>query len=234
MRVRSSLMIAVLELLLWADPVWAGMPSAQLSDIAKLRLDAISFFLVVLLVCAGGVKGIWNSFAKEFPRLPRLSFWRSFGFVTLWGLLFLIVLTMISGARELMTPGAWQKDGFTYSLKSSSSPQPAVGTADVSRDERKTKLERLWTELIRHAARNDGRFPSKRDAEAIPDECWQLPDAPGSRYSYLEGRTAKSDGLLAFEPSLFDDGQLGLLTSGEVRLVSHDEIQQAVAAKSQP
>ncbi len=30
-------------------------------------------------------------------------------------MLCVVVLTMISGARELMTPGAWQKDGFTYS-----------------------------------------------------------------------------------------------------------------------
>jgi hypothetical protein len=30
--------------------------------------------------------------------------------------LFLLVLTMISGARELMTPGAWEKKGFTYQL----------------------------------------------------------------------------------------------------------------------
>ena len=27
-----------------------------------------------------------------------------------------VVLTMIFGAKELMTPVAWQKDGFTYSL----------------------------------------------------------------------------------------------------------------------
>jgi hypothetical protein len=37
--------------------------------------------------------------------------------VTLWGLLFLLILTMISGARELMTPGAWEKHGSTYRLK---------------------------------------------------------------------------------------------------------------------
>ncbi len=34
----------------------------------------------------------------------------------IWGLLFVLVLTMISGARELMTPGAWEKEGFTYVL----------------------------------------------------------------------------------------------------------------------
>ncbi len=37
--------------------------------------------------------------------------------VVLWGLLFTVVLAMISGARELMTPGAWEKQGATYRLK---------------------------------------------------------------------------------------------------------------------
>ena len=30
-----------------------------------------------------------------------------------------IVLTMISGARELMTPGAWERNGVTYRLSES-------------------------------------------------------------------------------------------------------------------
>ena len=33
------------------------------------------------------------------------------------GLLMYVVLTMISGARELMTPGAWQKQGIGYQLR---------------------------------------------------------------------------------------------------------------------
>jgi hypothetical protein len=55
---------------------------------------------------------LWNSLQRDFPRLPRLSFSRALAGVVLWGLLFIIVLTMISGARELMTPGAWQRQGF--------------------------------------------------------------------------------------------------------------------------
>ena len=81
-----------------------------------MRLDAILFFLAVLVGCALGVKLIWNSFARDFEKLPSLSFGKAFGLVTLWGMLWVVVLTMIFGAKELMTPGAWQKDGFTYSL----------------------------------------------------------------------------------------------------------------------
>jgi hypothetical protein len=63
------------------------------------------------------VKGLWNYLAKDFQKLPRMSYGKALAAVTLWGLLFLLVLSMISGARELMTPGAWEKQGLTYKLK---------------------------------------------------------------------------------------------------------------------
>ena len=93
------------------------MPSITLTDVARARLDTISFFLVALLLCAFLVKLLWNYLAKDFPRLPRMTYRKALAAVVLWGLVFLIVLTMISGARELMTPGAWKKDGVTYRLK---------------------------------------------------------------------------------------------------------------------
>ena len=62
------------------------------------------------------IQRVWNASRADFPRLPRLSFGKAVGVVFLWGLLFLLVLTMISGARELLTPGAWRKEGFTYKL----------------------------------------------------------------------------------------------------------------------
>lgn len=89
-----------------------------LSDLAEMRFQSISFFLLVLLVSAWGIKLLWNGLRRDFPRLPWLSYKRALALVTLWGFLFVLVLTMISGARELMTPGAWEKDGLTYKLKS--------------------------------------------------------------------------------------------------------------------
>ncbi len=97
--------------------ILAGMPSVTLTDIARMRIQSISFFLMVLLVSAWGVKALWNSLRKDFPRLPVMSYKRALAVMTLWGLIFVIVLTMISGARELLTPGAWKKDGLTYKLK---------------------------------------------------------------------------------------------------------------------
>ena len=104
-------------LLLLATPASAGMPSFTLTDVARARLEAISFFLAMFFVLSGVVQGIWNSLRGDFPRLPRLSYKRAVGLVALWGMLFVLLLTMISGARELMTPGAWEKDGLTYKVK---------------------------------------------------------------------------------------------------------------------
>lgn len=98
-------------------PALAGMPVPwTLRDVARMRVEAISFFLAVLLASAGMIQWIWNALRKDFARLPRLNYWRSLGLVAIWGLLFVVVLTMVSGARELMTPGAWERNGATYRL----------------------------------------------------------------------------------------------------------------------
>jgi hypothetical protein len=119
--VRSSsiiLLLLAIILTLPAAPAMAGMPAPyQLTEIARMRIEAISFFLAVLLAMAGVVQVVWNCLRGAFARLPRLNYWRALGLVFLWGLLFSVVLSMISGARELMTPGAWEKQGATYRLK---------------------------------------------------------------------------------------------------------------------
>jgi hypothetical protein len=141
---------AWLVCVLFAATVEAGMAAPTLEDIpryltlsklAKLRLDAISFFLVSLLACGWAVKLIWNSLAKDFPKLPRISYLRSLGLIALWGLLFLLVLTMISGARELMTPGAWRKNGLTYELAEPAKPAAPSQATEATAVEQKTPSE---------------------------------------------------------------------------------------------
>ena len=96
---------------------WAGMPSLTLSDTANLRLSGISFFLGLLLVSALGFKYLWNYLRRDFGRMPYLSYRMALAAVLLLGLLFNIILLMIAGTRELMTPGAWEKSGVTYKLR---------------------------------------------------------------------------------------------------------------------
>ena len=94
----------------------------RLTESAEMRLEAISFFVAALLISPLVVRWFWNSVAKNFPRMPRINYGRSLALVVIWGLLFLVVLTMIAGTRELMTPGTWQKQGLLYKLPASQSP----------------------------------------------------------------------------------------------------------------
>ncbi len=94
----------------------AGMPTIDFTDIAKMRIDTISFFFVMYLLIAWGVKWFWNDLRSTFPKMPKISYRRALGLLTIWALLFVVVLTMISGARELLTPGAWERSGATYKL----------------------------------------------------------------------------------------------------------------------
>src|SRR5262245_12398461 len=153
MRPRECLLLsACLLLLAHAAPASAGMPAPlptdpeqvlRLNEPALVRLQTISFFLAGLLLCAAAVRWLWNSLQRDFPQLPRLTLGKALAGVILWGLLFVIVLTMISGARELMTPGAWKKQGFTYRLNDDASR--AAETA--GRALRRQHLERLRTAL---------------------------------------------------------------------------------------
>jgi hypothetical protein len=93
------------------------MPSIVMDDLGKMRLESISFFTFALLGFTFVVKLAWNSLQKDFPRMPKLSYRRAVSLVFLVGCLFMLILTMISGARELLTPGAWKKEGLTYKLQ---------------------------------------------------------------------------------------------------------------------
>lgn len=103
----------------------AGMPSVlptswetspKLTEVTTARLQAISFFAAGLLACTLAIQSLWNIVAKNSLWLPKLSFAKAFVLILLWGTLFVIVLTMISGARELLTPGAWRQEGMIYKL----------------------------------------------------------------------------------------------------------------------
>ena len=101
----------------YAGAAMAGMPSLVLSDAANLRLSGISFFIALLLLTALGFKYLWNYLRRDFARMPHLSYAQALAFTLLLGLLFNIILLMIAGTRELMTPGAWEKSGITYKLR---------------------------------------------------------------------------------------------------------------------
>lgn len=142
-------------LLVATSSAWAGMSSPQLSDVAKARLDVISFFIFVYLLCVVIFRWLWNLLAKDFPWMPRLTFVRSIALLVVVGLFLYFILTMISGARELMTPGAWAKQGITYKLQTPErDPKPWLDTA------RKRWLETLGTALREYAVKHEGKLPA--------------------------------------------------------------------------
>jgi hypothetical protein len=217
--------LTVLNWALIANRVFAEMPAVDPDALARARVQNISFFLFLFLLCSFGVQWIWNGLRRDFPRLPRLSYRTALGVVTLWGLLFLIVLTMISGARELMTPGAWKKTGFTYRL----AEEPPQSSAQTLDRQRRAKLTALREALWNYAYKHGGHFPPNDQAPEIPAQAWELPDAARMRYFYVPGRVVDRGSLpLAYEPGLFGRERLVLLTDGSMTLMSEDAIRLAL------
>jgi len=157
--------------------------------------------------------------------LPRLGYVRALSLVGLWGVLFVLVLTMISGARELLTPGAWEKQVRTYRLSELASP-----TYDESPDLRRfEKLQRLQVALWEYALSHDGQFPSDRSASGVSAERWESPDVSCMRYVYVPGqRAGRGNVPLAYEPEVFGPQRLVLMTNGEIRRKPFTEILRAL------
>jgi hypothetical protein len=209
-----------------ANVASAGMPSVTLSDLARMRFQSVSFFLVVFLLCSWVVRWLWNSSRADFPRLPYLTYRRAITLVALWGLLFLLVLTMISGARELMTPGAWKKEGFTYKLKDQSET-PKAETIEAE-SERRAALDRLRIALWTYAKHHEGRFPPGDNAPEIPEDVWRVPDLSQMHYRYKTGLIAdRGERPLAYEPGIFGSSRFALLTNGKVVLFTESELASA-------
>jgi hypothetical protein len=247
MAVRIRIAFGVIVMLLvcghLGTPVRAGMPAVlptewtadNTPDLAShnqpadegvmaLRVQTISFFLAVLLASGWFVKTLWNVTRRDFPQLPELTYGRSLGLVGLWGLAFVIVLTMISGARELMTPGAWRKQGWTYQLAGQSVP-----AANTSLLVRQQHLERLRTALWQYAATHEGRLPPP-DEPTVDGTLWNIPGWPGLRYLFVPDRHADSTGrLFVFEPDLEGDERMVLLTNGFIGTMNTAAIKQSLS-----
>ncbi|QDV48112.1 hypothetical protein [Gimesia fumaroli] len=208
----------------------AGMPSAslELTDIAKLRLQSISFFLMVLFLSAWIFKLLWNLLAKDFSKLPVLSYKGALAGTVLWGLMFLFVLTMISGARELLTPGAWEKNGRTYQRAGSEPEKPGALL-----EERRQQLGELRTALFMHVATHQGKFPEKAGDAVFTEEFWLQPGDLRVKYGYVVGnKKTEPAEPLAFEQAVYgDDQQLILFTDGAIKVLSLKEAQEVLSGK---
>ncbi|MCH8208882.1 MAG: hypothetical protein IIA62_07545 [Nitrospinae bacterium] len=203
----------------------AGMPMINLSDMAALRINNISFFLFIILIASFGLQKVWNYLQKDFKKLPRLNYKKSVGFVVLWGLAFYLVLAMIAGTREIMTPKAWEKAGLTYDLNGGGGLyQSAVeqNLEDGSLNEllsyqRHDRLKGLKGELWIYAKSHKGAFPPTDQVAEIPDSAWHIHQASTQRFVYLPGEKINNGKrLIAYEPEIYGQNRLALFSNGAI------------------
>lgn len=206
-------------LLLAAPPAYAGMPFLALTDIASMRMEALGFFFGLFLAIAAIVRGLWAVARRDFPALPAPTFRLSLAFVFAVALLLQVVLTMISGARELMTPGAWEKRGVTYRLKGEDEGLAALPHARVAR------LEDLRDALWRYAAQHDGRLPPNDIDPGVPAHLWQVTGAD-VRFVYVPGACvdAAPPTVIAYEPAAVGAKRILLKSDGTIIVVHANEI----------
>lgn len=199
--------VAITSLLLCL-PAHAGMTVITLTDAAKARLDVLSFFIVAYLLLGIAVKALWNSLAKSFEKMPRLTYRRALALLLLSGLFLYVILTMISGARELLTPGAWEKQGIGYRLREGEG-------ANETKDQRRKRIDNLRDLIWSHAEKNQGHPPLGPFTGEVPLSAWRLSD--GNFYAYLKPEAiGVGHEILVYEPASAGPRRFILFTDGSI------------------
>ena len=206
-------LLVILFLLPASIPSHAGMTVYDLNDVVRMRFEEISFFAVLLLVSALMVRFLWNVVAKNVPSLPRLPFKQAMALTLMLSLGVILVLTMISGARELLTPGAWRRQGSAYKLNSPEN-EPT----------RLRNIASLKTALFDYAEKHDGKFPPHDWVPEIPTRIWEA-DPAGTHFIYVGGFTTNSRGTaIVAEPAHFVSSRYIITATGEIKKASAEEI----------
>lgn len=197
----------------------AGMPAPALTDAGRLRLASIGFFAATFVVLAKLFQILWNWLRKDFPSLPQLTFRRAMAIVFVWGMALELVLTMISGARELLTPGAWERVGVTYQVTPAT---PGASAADLSPEGRRARIQRLADALRAQPA-----LPKSARTSGLPADLWEAPG--GGHYVYLSD-LADAMGMLAYEPPGPGYERLAILPDFTVVALPRDEMTRRLDA----
>lgn len=200
-----------------------GSSFVTLSDFAIDRLQLISVFLLGMTVSTLVVRSIWNSFRQDFSTLPEFDFRKAFTLVSLWGLLFVVVLTMISGAWELMSPGAWITKGNTYVLKEDSQTSALNSYDAATLNRRQQHLELVYSVLAEEFLQHES-LPTELDEDVLPGRLREVPDTFGLDYVYVSSLFAstQTQAILA-EPEFFTDGRLVLWQDGTIELIPPEQ-----------
>lgn len=198
------------------DPIFilAGMPAilpfeVPLDDAGSEPVSRQIMSLVVaaiaVFVLAKVIQSVWNSLAVDFPKLPKLGYLKSLGFTVLWGLAMFLVLAMIAGTREALTPEAWVQNGWTYRLADENGEE-----IRAYREERKTRLQKIYRQLQDFADAHDGEFPQSLDE--LASDAVNVPGVNGLAYVYFPAANAPN---LLVEPEI-DSVQYAITREGKL------------------
>lgn len=203
-------------------PVFAGMPAPVLGPEPVGHLVGLSTAaFLIAVVGAFLVKIGWNATVRS-TSLPAMNYRRALGATLLGGVLFFLVLVMIAGSRELLTPGAWRPKGMLYELADATQETPEATSLDAEtllpndgsvasrRAARYAALVRLRDALQKRSDEHDGALPPDIESANLPIEYWTIPAAGGLRYLY----DPQSDPLVR-EPD-FDPPALMLNRDGRI------------------
>jgi hypothetical protein len=198
-----------------------------------MRVETISFVVVVLLACTIVMRWLWNYLAEQFTILPKLTYRRAIAASLLWGVVMALILTMVAAARELLTPGAWKKQGVLYKVAPATSPElPPVRPETSQLELRMEHLKKLSAALASFAAKHDGKYPASETTDGIDSSLWELPGASGMRYVYVPGLKVDESRILAYEPNLYGDERMVLRANREIAILSTNDLHKQLSSKS--
>lgn len=209
----------------------AGMPHFMLTELAEERLQAISFFIALYVLVSAGVWGLWRRLRRDVPRLPQLTFGASLAMVFLIGLALQLVLSMIAGGRELMTPGAWEKRGVTHRI----APTLLPSDTELVLQARRQRLDELRVALWAYAAEHGRMFPATDTGSETRAIRWRVLGDSGLNFIYVGGQQADASSTpLAYEPGIFGRERWVLFANGDIQYLPIEAIHRALMAEATP
>lgn len=189
-------MTGTVLLLLNSGTVWAGMPSIRLTPEVHNNLTGISFALFVILIVVSLLIFIcWNLLFRG-KDLPKITWFKSLIIALLGGVLFCLILVMIAGSRELLTPGAWKQKGVLYELSEKEvvlsrmpayDPQTLLPLNDLPESlvaARYAAIVRLRNALVQFQKDHDGKLPESIAKSGFVLDYWTIPASGDLFYVY--------------------------------------------------
>jgi len=150
--------------------------------------------------------------ASSFPKLPRIAYKQALALMLVSSLFLYVILTMISGARELMTPGAWTKVGFGYRLTT-----PDYDAKPWLENARIKALERLRDALWDYAKANNGQLPPHTEGDHIDRSLWAGVHPQGEKYAYRPAaKPCSGKDIVVYEPESYGKTRFVLTSDGIV------------------